>query len=310
MASPLTSSQFVKLLKANLKEVAEGVYNDLPSMKDVLYRKVDSDSAWEEFYSVGSLPDIPVWNGQMEYLDIAPGYHTQIEPREYGGGIAWERKFTDDKKYAVLENGVKDLMASAHRTQEKAAAKPLQYAFSSAFDFMKSEEGLSLCNNSHTTKSGTSTASGFDNLGTSAISKTALATARLAMRRFRNDRSERIEMSDDFALIVPDALADTANEIVGTAHGYEAADTSANKINVAYKRAEVIPYLRLDDVDASNWFLVNKTMMKRNLIWMDRIRPEINNTVDFETLQLKTSLYMRFACGWLDWRWVYGSQVS
>ena len=59
MGSPLDSAQFVRLLDKRLREVAEGVYKDLPSQIATYYRMLSSDSAWEEFYSVGAYPDIP-----------------------------------------------------------------------------------------------------------------------------------------------------------------------------------------------------------------------------------------------------------
>jgi len=201
-----------------------------------------SDSAWEEFYSVGAVPDIPEFNGKISYLGIAPGYHVKIEPKEYAGGIQAERKLIDDKKYSVLDNRAAGLMTAAQRTREKLGVRTFANAFSAAFDFMTSEEGVALCSSSHTTKAGTSTASGFDNAGTSALSKTSVAATRLLMRQFRNDISERIDMSDNLALIVPDNLADTAYEIVNTP---KSLDTAEGNVNPQYKRHTVIPYLRL-----------------------------------------------------------------
>lgn len=251
MGSPLDSAQFVRLLDNRLREVAENKYNELPSMIPSLYRTIDSDSAWEEFFSIGAIPDIPEFTGKISYLGIAPGYHIKIEPKEYAGGIQSERKLIDDKKYAVLDGRAAGLMTSAQRTREKLGARAFQNAFSSAFDFMTSEEGLSLCNSSHTTKSGTSTTTGFDNSGTSAMTKTAVAATRILMRQFRNDISERIDIGDDLAIICPDNLADTAYEIVNTPKGLDATGGEQN-VNMQYKRYQVIPYLRLDDTDTNN----------------------------------------------------------
>lgn len=307
MGTPLDSSQFVRLLDKRLREVAEGVYNDLPSQIPNYFRMLSSDSAWEEFYGVGSIPDIPEFNGKLSYLNIAPGYHTRIEPKEYAAGIQAERKLIDDKKYGVLDDRAAGLMEAAHRKREKLGVKPFAYATSTAYDFMTSEEGLALCSDSHTTKSGTGTSSGFDNLGTTALSKTSLAAAWLAMRQFRNDISERIEMSDNYWLVVPDALGDTAEEIVGTPKGL---DTGDGNINPQHRRYTVKRHLRLDDYDSNNWFLVNADLMKKQLIWIDRITPETKNSVDFDTYKLKQAVYFRCAYGWTDWRWIYGSNVS
>ena len=306
MPSPLDSMSFVRLLDKRLREVSEGKYSDLPSMIDKLFRMESSDSAWEDFYNVGSLQDVPEFVGSLDFLGRNPGYHTRIEHKEYALGMKIERKLIDDKKYAVLDSFAGNLGESAWRTREKKGVRAFNLAFSTAFDYMTSEEGIALCG-SHSTKSGTSTTSGFDNSGTTALSKTAVAATRLLMRKFKNDISERIEVGDDLALVVPDALADTASEIVGTPLGY---NTAGKDKNMDYGRYEVIPYLRLDDNDANNWFMVWKTQMKKDLIFMDRMKPEFKMTVDFDTYQIKHAVYMRMSYGFIDWRWVYGHLVT
>ena len=306
MPSPLDSMSFVRLLDKRLREVSEGKFKDLASMVDRLFRMVSSDSAWEDFYNVGSLQDVPEFVGSMDFLGLAPGYHTRIEHKEYALGMKIERKLIDDKKYSVLDDFAGNLGESAWRTREKKAVRAFNLAFSTAFDYMTAEEGIALCG-THSTKSGTSTTNGFDNSGTTALSKTAIAATRLLMRQFRNDISERIEVGDDLALVVPDALADTAYEITGTRSGY---DTAASDKNMDYGRYEVIPYLRMDDNDANNWFMVWKSQMKKDLIFMDRMKPEFKMTVDFDTYQVKHAVYMRMSYGFIDWRWVYGHLVT
>ena len=118
MANPLDSAAFVRLLVNDLREVSENAYNELPSMIPTIYRMLDSDSAWEEFYNVGDVPDIPEFNGKITYLARYPGYHTKIEPKEFAGGLQWERKFLDNKKYNVMRNESAGLMQAAHRVRE------------------------------------------------------------------------------------------------------------------------------------------------------------------------------------------------
>jgi len=127
------------------------------------------------------------------------------------------------------------------------------------------------------------------------------------MRQFRDMMSERIEMSDNYWLVVPDTLGDLAEEITGTQKGY---DEATGTINVAYGRYKVVRYMRLDDYDTNNWFLVNADMMKKYLIWIDRISQETDSIVDFETKQVKHSIYSRWGYGFKDWRWIIGSNVT
>jgi len=306
MGNPLTSEQFIRLLDKRLRDVSENKIKEIPTQREQFYKVVPSDSAWDEFFSVGALPDIPAFNGKLTYLSQSPGYLTRIEPKEYAGAVASERKLLDDKKYSVLDNRAAALSESLVRTQEKSGVETFAYAFSSAFTYMYSEEGLSLCNDSHTTKSGVSTSTGFDNAGTSALDKTSLAAARLAMRRFKGDIGQRINIDPDM-LIVPDNLYDAAMEIVGSDKDPESAN---NTMNPQYKRFKVVSYMRLDDYDTNNWFLVDSRLMKESLLWIDRIKAEFNTNVDFDTFQVSNSIYARWACGFIDWRWVWGSSVS
>ena len=307
MGNPLDSGQFVRLLDKRLRLVEEAKYKALPTMIPQIYNVMSSDSAWEEYYAIGAVPDIPEFTGKVPYLSVSPGFHMKIEPKEYSGGLMVERKLIDDKKYAVLDNFAAGLMESAQRTREKIGVRTFAHAFSSAYDFMTSEEGVALCSSSHTTKSAVSTASGFDNAGSSAFSKSAVEATRILMRQFRDDIAERIEIGQNLALIVPDNLADLAMELVGTEKGMDSAE---GNINVNYRRYKVIPYLRLDDYDSNNWFMVDLDAMKRDLMWVDRKLPETNHIVDFETYQLKYAAYFRCAYGWKDWRWIYGHLVS
>lgn len=307
LVSPLNSAAFVKLLKKDMFEVSENEFKELPQQGKELYRVLSTDEAITEFYGVSGLPDIPEFNGKLSYLGRAPGYYTKIEPKEFAAGVITQRKFIDDNQWPVLRDNATQLVKSNARTQEKYRARPFNYAFSTAFDFMQSEENVSLCNDSHLTKSGTSTSSGFDNKGTSAMDKTSVAVNWLAMRQFRDSMSERIEMSDDYMLVVPDTLGDAAEEIVGTVKGL---DTAEGNVNPQSGRYRVFRYMRLDDYSTTNWFMVNVDMMKRMLIWIDRISQETDTIVDFETKSVKHSIYSRFGYGFKDWRWIRGNLVS
>jgi hypothetical protein len=307
MGVPITSSQQVRLLQENLREVGEKRYEGIKSMIPETFRVVDSDSAREEFYDVGSLPDIPEFNGKLSTLSVAAGFHKIIEPKEFGAKVNIERKLIDDKKYAVLDNFAGKLMDSAMRTREKAGVKLFSNSFSTAYDFMtKNEEGVALCSSSHTTKSGASTANGFDNAGSSAINKVSIAATKILMKKFRDDQAERIQVSDNLGIVVPDELVDIANEVNSTP---KSMDTAEGNINTQYNQYKIIPYSLLGDTSTTDWFMVDLDKQKESAIWLDRIKPEISSTVDFNTYLKEISVYMRHAYGYIDWRWVYGHNV-
>jgi hypothetical protein len=308
MGSPVVSSDFTRLLDKRLREVTEDVTKrkSLESMIPTFYSILDSDGAVEEFFDVSDLGDIPVFNGKLEYLPVYPGFHVQIEPKEYAAGIQFGRKLIDDKKYGVFDKRAALLMKSAYRVREKVGVGPFANAFTSSYTFMKSEEGIALCG-SHLNKTGASTTTGFDNSGSTALSKTAVAATRLLLKQFKTAQGERFEISNNIALVVPDNLADTADEIIGSRLD---PDSANNTINPYYKRYQIIPYPLLDDYDTNNWFMVDMDAMKQNLVFIDRIKPEYQTSGDWDTYRLLQKVYMRIGMGWKDWRWIYGHSVT
>ena len=106
---------------------------------------------------------------------------------------------------------------------------------------------------------------------------------------------------------MPDNLSYTAEEIVGTEKGLYTTDGTKN---VNYNKYNVIVYPRLDDTDTNNWWMVDFNLMKKALIYLERIKSEISRTTDFETFVLKWAIYFRIAFGWLFWQFLFGHNVS
>jgi len=308
--SPQTSSDFRKLLDGRISKVMRDTmeYPGFNKMVPNLYRVENSGQAWEEFLSVPGLPNIPKHVGRLTFRGRSPGYHIRIEHAEFAMATSIERKLMDDEKYGVMSETAKELVVAGERTREHLGARPFQNAFSAAFDHMvEHEEGLSLCSNSHTSRSGVSTATGFDNLGTSALNKTSLSAARLLMRRFRDDIGYLVNGGDEFILLVPESLYQTATELVQSA---QEVGTANNTMNFHKSRYEVMTWNLLDDVSTTNWFLIDKAMMKKFLLWFNRIQTENRMFMDDYTFETIFRTYFRLSYGFTNWRWIVGHQVS
>lgn len=309
----LALEQFARLADRRLDSVIENTLKPYDEFIGTLFGSMSLDKAFAELYDVGQVPDIPKFAGKLEYLNIAPGYFTQIEPSEYAAGIQMQRKFKDDKQYAVLDDLQTGLLQGLARTKEKAAVKAFAQGFSATWDYMKSEEGIALFG-SHLTKSGASTSTGFSNAGTSALTKTSIMATAILFRKFRDDIGELYDSEPD-TIIVPESLYYTATEALGyskkTGASSEKDPDSANhKINAIYKEFNIIPWRRLDDYSAKSWYMVDSKMMKKFLLWIDRVKPEANTIVDFETFAIKQKIYARFGWGFRNWRWAYGQNVT
>jgi hypothetical protein len=311
MGAPITSAQFVKLLTEGLYEVSEDrqKFNDQISMIDKIFRVItDSTKAWEEFFSVSQVPDIQDFTGRLAMLDIFPGYSTKVEASQFGGYLEYDRTIIDDEQYGKLKDGMAGLVDSANRVREKNAVKIINNATSSAFDFISSQEEGKALAGAHTTKAvGVSVATGFNNLGTNALNDVNVSAARITMKKFKTPIGERWAGARRFGLLLPDTLEDKGKEIVETTSGLYSAEGT---INVNRNRFEVIVWERMEDASTQNWALVDLDMMKKNMIFIDRIKAETESEHDFMTKAVRMSVYDRHAVGFIDWRHILFQSVS
>ena len=197
MSSPLTDKDFVRLLDDRLEKVYVDQYKGLPSIIDKFFDRVKSKKAWMEYFSVGSVPDPEVFNGVVQYQSVSPGYISKITPIEYAGGIVIQRRLIDTARYDVIESRTKGLAIAANRKMNKIAHEPFIYHDSTAFTFLYSEEGVALCSDSHLTKSGASTSTGFDNLSTLAFDAVNLEAVRIQGVGLKDDIGERFQTNFD-----------------------------------------------------------------------------------------------------------------
>lgn len=302
----LLSSNFADILDVRFRRIFHDQYDELADRVGDFYSMQTSDRNNERLSSVGTYGDIPQFTGTVTYADVSQGYDATYTHLEWAAGIQIERALFDDDQFAIIDSRPKGMAQSANRLRQTHSARAFNNAFSIDTLFYSHTEGVALCSNSHTTTSGASVASGFDNLVTTGLSATALAAARVQMIGYRGDQAERISVMPDTILIPPD-LYDLAYEIVGS-QGKPGVAT--NDANVHYGQYKVSEWNYL--TDTNNWFLMDSAMMKSGygLLWYDRVKPEFAFVESFDELIGKWRVYFRYSLGHYDWRWLLGAQVS
>lgn len=302
---PHVSTAFGDLLDPRFQKIFYERYKQLPTMLPEFFNFIGTngraDMRWSD---VGTLPDWGVFGGTVDYKSSSQGYDTIATPLEFASGIQIERKLFDDDQYNIMDQRPRALATSAQRTREKHGARLFNNAFSVDTLFYVNSEGVALCSDNHTTTSGASTASGFDNLGTAALSATAVAAARIAARNFRGDQAERIDVSLD-ELIIPPDLYEEAFEIVSS---MGKVDTDLNNRNVHNGQYTIKEWNYL--TDTNNWFLADSVGRGDSVFWTDRVPMEFAMAEDLDTIIAKWRGYMRYALAHTNWRWIYGHQVS
>lgn len=308
MPTPATSSAFGDLLDARFQEIFQENKDRLQQtdMIPKIYGTASYDGRPDiRASSVGAFGDFPAFTGSVDYDDLAQGYDVTATPIEFASGFQVTRPLFDDGMFNIMDQKPVGLALAAMRTRQKHAARPFTNGFSVDTMFYSHTEGLPIFSNSHTTTAdGVSTASGFDNLVTTALSATAVAAARIQFRNFRDDRGNRFESTPDELIISPDNY-DVAAEIVGSQGKL---DTSDNNINVHKGAYKVIDWSYLSDTN--DWFMADSNTRKMYLQWADRIPLEFAFAEDLDTMIAKWRAYMRYTYINKDWRWGLGAQVS
>lgn len=306
MPAPHISTNFGDLLDPRFQKIFYEQYDQLPSMIDDLFSKQThngrADMKWS---SVGAFGDWNDFTGTVTYDSLNQGYDTTATYLEFVSGCQVERKLFDDDQFNIMDKRPQGLAIAANRTREKHAARLLNNMTSVDSYFYVNSEGVSLVSDSHTTNaSGVSTASGFDNKVTSALSATALSAARIQGQKFRDDRGNRMQVNFD-ELWIPIDLYDQAWEIVNSTGKL---DTANNNKNVHEGKYKIKSWNYL--TDASDWSLQDSTMRKMCAHWVDRTPMEFKMAEDIDTLVAKWRGYMRYSFAWTDWRFIVGASVS
>lgn len=305
MPVPHTSGSFGDLLDPRFQQIFSETYKQLPDMIPTLFTMAPNNGrnnmTWS---SVGAVPDFTEFTGSVGYSSQSQGYDITSTPLEFTNGIQVERKLFDDDQYHVMDQKPRGMATAAQRTRQKHAARLLNNAFSVDNYFYNNSEGVSLCSNSHTTTSGASTASGFDNMVTAALTATAVAAARIQMVGFRGDQSERVSIVPDELWFPPD-LYEQAFEISAS---MGKVDTALNNRSVHEGKYKLYEWNYL--TDSNNWFMCDSAMRKNSVFWLDRTPLEFAMIEDFDTLVAKWRGYMRYSNAHVDWRWILGAQVA
>ncbi len=304
----------VPAIRPNFEDILDPlfqqIFNDeLPQHRDVISEFYDmvgtngrADMKWS---GVGAYDDFQAFTGEVQYDAPFQGYDTVATPVEYVSGTQVERKLFDDDQFQIYSERPRGIAAAAVRTRQKHGARILVNSFSVDTLFSVNSEGVALCSGSHTTTSGASTSVGFSNRGTSAFSAVAVRTARINMGRFRGDRAERIDVNPD-EIWYPIELYEKVHEVIRSDKKPDTADNNSNVHMGAYTPRE---WRYLDD--ANDWWMCDSALRRQYAKWTDRVALEFAMAEDIDTIVAKWRAYMRYAAAiWLNWRFVYGNEVS
>lgn len=304
-------SQFPDLLETTAKftDIFNETYKRESSDIEEFYRVVRNPTVNVRFSSVSGMGQLMEFTGLVDYGTIAQGYDVTVTPVQFARGFSAERTLMDDDQFSILNGKPKALGTAAATTRNYHKFRVFDNSFSVDSLFGVHTEGVSLCSNSHTTTTGASTAVGFDNLTTAALSSVAISAMRVQMLNFRDEQGERIDGNSPNVLLVPQqgSMEETAWEIINSMGKWDEVTNTAN-----FNRDRYTVKAKLQLSDANNYWLISDSGMKgdQGLVWHERNAPEFANIEDFDSLIMKWRAWGRWANHWIGWRWVIGAQVA
>jgi hypothetical protein len=305
MAVPHVSTNFPDQLNPRVQRIFFDTYRKGDDFIPMLYNMVPSNGRDRMIFSqLGQSEDWADFTGTVQYSSQTEGYDTTLTYEEFASGLQAERKLIDDQLFSQLDRKPMALANAAFRTRQIHAARTLNLMNSVASKFYVNTEAVALVSNSHTTRSGASTASGFDNLVTSPLSAAAVTAAQIQAEGFRGDRAERMDVVMD-EIWHPVDLYETAYEIIASSGKV---DTANNNRNVHEGKYRSVKWNRI--TDTNNWSMHDSAKRKEQLHWSDRIPIEFAMVESFDEFIAKWRGYMRYALGHTDWRWIIGAVVS
>lgn len=302
----LQSQQFGRLLEPGLRKIFMETYREKPEQYSQVFNVQNSNKAIETDLRMGGFG---LWEkkdsmGAVVYDTTPDPQALQYIHEEFGKGFQVERKLIDDEQYNQISKMSRSLGRAARATIETKAAKVLNDAFTvNGFD------GQPLISASHNrldggTMSNRLTAADGAGAADGALSDRNLKAALIQTRKQVDDRGILIQVQPK-KLIVPPALEYIAKTILQSANLSSQGNGSGmtNDKNVIQGGLEIVvmDYLTSDTA----WFLLDPTVAELNFFWRKRL--EFKQEEDFNTMAAKYRGYMRFSCGYSDYRGIFGS---
>ncbi len=306
MAVPHVSGAFGDVLDVDFEDIFNDTYDQLPDRVPMIYTMVPSNDQnhmrWSE---IGTVPDFTEFTGTIAYQSQEQGYDTQADYVEFANGIQVRRTLFDDDQYHIFNERPKGLALSANRTRQQDGHRIFNESTAVGSAFYTNSEGVALVSSSHTTNASVSTASGFDNSGTAAMTAISVQLARIQMRGFRDDQAGRMSVTPDELWYPPD-LSGQAEEIMKSGGKPHETSNTTNILNGGVFKGYDCEYF----TDVNNWFMCDSKKRKEMLFWIDRIPLEFGMAEEFDTLIAKWRAYMRYSFAHVNWRFIFGSIVS
>jgi len=284
--------------RSGLKKVYFQQYAAHKEMYSVIANVHNSTRGFEDFVKVSGMGRMAqMGEGESIFYDRAvESSRISAGHAMFGLGYQVSRVLHDDEQYGIMKRMSEALARSVRYEQE--------VRFFAVFNDAQSGttftgfDSNALLHNSHTLLNSTSTA---DNRVQADLSISSLEAA-VDLFATSVDESNMNVALDPRALVVPSQNRWLASQLLESEYDPESANNAVNPVRDVGLSWFASPFI----TDTDSWFILSdKSDHDLGFYW--RLKPEVDDTEDFDTKGLKFSAIQRFLVHWSEFRGVVGS---
>jgi phage major head subunit gpT-like protein len=281
--------------RAGLKKVYFQEYGELPNLFEKIFNIESSTRGYEDFLKISGFGRMAqMAEGESVFYDRAvEGSRITAGHAMFGLGFQVSRLLWDDDMYGIMTKMSQALARSVRYEQEVRAWALINDAASGST--FTGFDSLALAHNTHTLLNSTGT---FDNYLVADLSVSSLEAA-VDMYATLVDDSNMYIPGEPEVLLVPSQNRWTASQLLESEYDPESANNAKNPLRDVGLSWFAVPFI----TDTDSWVLLSSKQY-HDLSFYWRMKPETDDTEDFDTKGLKFSTVQRFLVHFNEWRGV------
>ena len=289
----------VQTTRAGIKKVYFNELSQLPTLYDKVANVSTSDRGFEDYIKTSGFGRMSVIDEgeSVPYDDIVEGSRVVVAHTMYALGYQVSRLLFDDELYGTVKRMTEALARSVRYEQEVQFWALFNDADAGAS--FTGFDGLPLIDESHTLLKASATT--FDNRLAADLSASSLQSAVDIFATMVDDSNMNVALEPRM-LVVPAQNRWTAAKLIESQYDPESAENAINPLADVGLSWFATPFI----TDTDSFFLLSdKSNHDLKFVW--RLKPETEDTTDFDTKSLKFSVIQRFSINFNEWRGVVGS---
>jgi len=297
------------LMKAGLDEVLFSPWemSQPDSIISQIFNMETHDSQFKKYQTIKGYPLLVQKNEGSAYsnADAGEAWWTQLEHIAYGLYSTITHEAQQDERYGVIRQFPNSMRESAEATINYHASRVFTNGFAAVPEYQTSNRSTSeyLFDTTHDLKGGGTQA---NRPSTDAdLSATSLWAAVNSFYEVTNESGLPWVKSPKI-LLLPHQLQQKGIELLQSEKYPENAENAINALRKATQIDSVIWPYWLGSVDPNAWYLLAAPSEHQvKFVW--REKPRTKMATEDLTDNLLYFIYMRYSCGWADYKGTYGT---